>query len=90
MDVLPLLRPGTRVYHGSREATVLALDAAPTAHVWIVYLDDPDEERLRAPPRSRHACSVCEKAPGTIEAIDCDVPSLVCQRCFDHYADGDG
>ena len=40
------LRPGARVFHGAREATVLAVDADPAAHVWIVFVKDPDEDAM--------------------------------------------
>jgi hypothetical protein len=84
----PELRPGTRVYHGPREATVLSVDADPTAHVWIVYADNPDEDAMVHRADLFAPCSVCEKAPGTIEAIDCDVAAFVCRECFEYYADG--
>ena len=80
------LRPGVRVYHGEREATVLAIDADPAAHVWIVYADNPDEDAMVHRSELAQPCSVCEKAPGTINAIDCDVPALICSGCFEFYA----
>ena len=79
------LRPGARVFHGEREASVLAVDADPTAHVWIVYADNPDEDSMVHRSELAQPCAVCEKAPGTINAIDCDVSALVCTGCFAYY-----
>jgi hypothetical protein len=42
-----------------------------------------------APAFAPEPCALCEKAPGTIDAIDCDEPVRVCRDCFDYYADGD-
>lgn len=58
------LRPGSRVYHGSREAAVLSVDADPTAHVWIVYADNPDEDAIVHREELAMPCSICEKAGG--------------------------
>lgn len=86
----PVLRPGARVFHGSREATVLALDAEPDAQVWIIYADDPDEGAFVHRDDLSALCWPCDRAPATIDAIDDSEPVRVCQRCFNHSADGDG
>jgi len=82
-------RPGTRVLHGSRKATVLALNADPEAHVWIVYVDDPDEDAMVHRHDLVAPCWLCERAPGTVDAIDDSMPVRVCQRCFNYNADGE-
>ena len=80
----PDLRPGARVFHGEREATVLAVDADPEAHVWIVFADNPDEDAMVHRSDLATPCSVCGRA-GTIDAIDCDVPASVCKSCAAYY-----
>jgi D-serine deaminase-like pyridoxal phosphate-dependent protein len=56
------LRPGVRVFHDEREATVLAVDEDPAAHVWIVFVDNPDEDAMVHRSELAQPCAVCERA----------------------------
>ncbi len=80
------LRPGASVFHGTREATVLAVDADPAAHVWIVYRDDPDQDAMVHREELAQPCALCERGAGTIDALDDDRPVRVCTGCFEYYA----
>jgi len=80
------LRPGARVFQGPREATVLAVDSDPEAHVWIVHAEDPDEDAFVHRADLNSPCALCERDAGTIDALDDDRPVRVCAGCFEYYA----
>ncbi len=80
------LGPGMGVYHGAREATVLAVDSDPEAHVWIVYVESPDEDAMVHREELAQPCALCEREAGTVDALDDARPVRVCTGCFEYYA----
>ncbi len=80
----PDLRPGTLVCHGTREGTVVAVDSDPEAHVWIVYVDDPDADAMVHREQLTQPCALCEREPATVDALDDNTPVRLCKGCFEY------
>ena len=74
------MKPNAHLFHGTREAIVLAVDSDPTASVWIRCVDDPDRDAIVRPEDLAPPCAICERAPGTLQVQN--RPFRVCRGCL--------